>query len=139
MYAEWMQIWKNKKTQFKHTKLFFPIMDPKRSKNLLKMNRLRLKKMVEIITGHNNFRAFSTKIKKLDDISCRFCKTQDNENVDHLLHRCTYFKQYRNETKLKYHLPLTNNEQLNWSIPLIENFFDIPELSNILNTKLGQG
>ena len=111
-------------------------MDPKRSKTLLNMNRVRLKRMVEIITGHNKLKSFSTKIKALTDTTCRFCKTHNNETAAHLLTECTYFNQYRQETKLKYYLPLIKQGQLNWSIPLTENFFDIPEVAAILYLKL---
>ena len=65
IYAEWIKEWNADNKKFKHTKEFFPIMDPKRSKSLLKLKRSELKMLIEIITGHNNFRCFSDKIKAL--------------------------------------------------------------------------
>ena len=134
IYAEWIQEWKADQNKFKHTKLFFPIMDPRRSKSLLKLSRLDLKLMVEIITGHNNLKEFSTKIKELDNVNCRFCGKNLNENVEHVLLHCDNFKTERNETKLKRFLPLTNGDVLQWSIPLVLQFFSNPAIRTIFET-----
>ena len=74
IYAEWIQQWKQDCTKYKHTREFYPIMDTTYSKRILKLNRPDLKLLVEILTGHNNLKTFSTKITTLPDIKCRFCR-----------------------------------------------------------------
>ena len=110
-------------------------MDPKRSKSLLKLSRVDLKLMVEIITGHNNFKTFSTKIKKLDNVNCRYCMNPDSaESVEHILLHCNHFKTNREESKLKRFLPLTTNNIIHWSIPLLLKFFSNTKLRSTLET-----
>ena len=64
IYADWFSNWTADPAKFRHTKIFFPRMEPKCSKQILKLSRPDLKLLIEIITGHNNLRTFSTKIKK---------------------------------------------------------------------------
>ena len=75
IYSEWITQWKSDPNTYKHTKLFFPIMDPNYSKKILKLNRTDLKLLIEVLTGHNNLKYFSTKIKPLKNTLCRFCNT----------------------------------------------------------------
>ena len=107
-------------------------MAPKRSKSLLKLSRPDLKLMVEIITGHNNFISFSTKIKKLDNTQCRFCNFEP-ETIMHLITKCTKFTIDRLELKImRYDPENSTTESLSWSIPLTLRFFKLPPLYNIL-------
>ena len=48
-YADWIHIWNSDTNKHKHTKLFFPFIDPNRSKNILKLNRTDLKFFVELV------------------------------------------------------------------------------------------
>ena len=138
IYAEWIHQWTTQAPmKFKHTREFFPIMDPKYSKRLLKLNRYDLKLIVELITGHNNLRTFSTKIKTLPSIRCRFCNTSD-ETVLHLLLDCKHFSTHRYQLKIPTHTPLTSRNILNWSPALLLAFFKEPQLDHILTTNLKQ-
>ena len=74
-------------------------MEPKYSKQILKLSRPDLKLLIEIITGHNNLRTFSTKIQTLTNTHCRFCNLAP-ETVIHMITECTNFKTERQKLKL---------------------------------------
>ena len=134
IYAEWIDQWQHDPNKYKHTRIFFPRMEPKYSKQILKLTRTNLKLLVEIITGHNNFRTFSNKIKPLTNTQCSFCNTEP-ETVLHLMTECTQFSTERLDLKLnRFNPKLTTTTSLTWSIPLTIEFFKLPQLQLILNT-----
>ena len=128
IYAEWISTWTADPTKFKHTKIFFPRMDPKYSKLILKLNRTDLKLLIEIISGHTYLRAFSTKINPLPNTNCRFCNTEE-ETIMHLLLTCPTFTCDRYTLNMDRFSPLKyNDENLTWSLPLLLKFFQTPKL-----------
>ena len=132
IYAEWFNLWTADPTKFKHTKIFFPRMDPKYSKHILRLNRTDLKLIIEIISGHTYLKVFSTKIKPLQNTLCRFCSTED-ETISHLILNCPTFTIDRYTLKLDLFLPQNyNNEGFTWSIPLLLKFFQTPKLLEAL-------
>ena len=134
IYAEWHSTWTTDPSKFKHTKIFFPRMDPKYSKLILKLNRTDLKLLIEIISGHTYLKAFSTKISPLSSTHCRFCNTED-ETIMHLLQTCPTFTVERYTLNLDRFSPmLYNNENLTWSIPLLLKFFQTPKLLEALTS-----
>lgn len=135
IYAKWIQQWRQDESKFKHTKTFFPIMDPAYTKRLLKLNRTDLKYIIEIITGHNNLKVFSTKIKQLANTTCRFCGLND-EDAHHLLLHCKHFSTLRYQLKIDKFTPLTSGNKLNWSLPLLLKFFSDSQLHDILTETL---
>ena len=110
-------------------------MNPNYSKRLLKLNRHDLKYIVELITGHTNLRTFSTKLKPLPNIKCRFCNLND-ETVLHLLLECNHFTTHRYQLKIMAHTPLTEGNILKWSPSLLNAFFKDPQLNEILTQNL---
>ena len=133
IYAEWISQWQQDLNKYKHTRIFFPRMEPKYSKQILKLNRSDLKLLVEIITGHTNLKTFSTKMKPQPNTLCTFCKLEP-ETILHLLSDCTHFKETRKSLKIHRFLPQSYaNHNLTWSIPLLLEFFKTPELLNIIS------
>ena len=134
IYAEWIKLWKQDTGIYKHTRLFFPIMDPKYSQKLLKLSRSDLKQLIEVITGHNYLRQYSNKISTLPNVQCRFCDTQP-ETFLHLFTDCPKFTLDRYQLKiLKYPLLTTENNTPNWSITQLLEFCNLPEIHTALNT-----
>ena len=133
IYAEWIEQWQQDLSKYKHTRIFFPRMEPKYSKQILKLSRPDLNLLVEIITGHNNLKTFSTKIKPLANTLCNFCNSKP-ETVLHLMTECPRFSTNRLELKLNCFDPsLSTTTTLSWSIPLTLEFFKNPTLKDILN------
>ena len=86
-----------------------------------------------VITGHNNLKKFSNKIKKLNDTKCRLCKNAP-EDVIHLLTDCPCLNTERIELKLNRFNPThSTNDKLTWSIPLILEFFKLPKVAMLLD------
>ena len=56
--------------------------DYKHSKKILKLPRLKMKRLVEITTGHNNLSYFQLKVDPEVILLCRFCEEQ-NETFHH--------------------------------------------------------
>ena len=108
-------------------------MEPKYSKQILKLPRVDLKHLIEIITGHNNLKSFSTKIKQLNNTQCRLCN-EGPENIIHLMTECKKLDTERYELKLARFNPTRSTMQtLTWSIPLTLEFFKLPQLLTLLN------
>ena len=135
IYAKWIQQWTQDLSKFRHTREFFPLMDPNYSKRLLKLTRYDLKLAVELITGHTNLKTFSTKLKTPPSTKCRFCKISD-ETVLHLFLDCKHFDTHRYHLKIINHTPLVSDDILNWSVSLLLAFFKEPQLLEILTQNL---
>ena len=99
-----------------------------------KAYRLDLKHLIEVITGHNNLKKFSNKIKKLADTNCRLCNAA-TEDIIHLLTECSCLSTERLELKIARFNPIhSTTDKLTWSIPLLLNFFKLPKLVNLLES-----
>ena len=69
---QWMTQW-NDYSEAHQTKQFFPSHKPGISRDLLRMSKTKLGRLVRIITGHNNLNYhMSLKIPGHEN-SCRFC------------------------------------------------------------------
>ena len=135
IYAEWIKLWQQDTNLYKHTRQFFPIMDPKYSKKILKLSRTDVKQLIEAITGHNYLRHYSNKIQTLPSTTCRFCDSTQPETLVHLMTDCTKFTLDRYELKMhKYPLLTTENNTPNWSLTQMLNFCKIPDIHTALNT-----
>lgn len=111
----------------RQTKQFFPDIDTKVSKELLKLNRWKLSTVVGVITGHGNLRYHS----HLKDPSlprlCRFCSETD-ETFYHFFTQCPSFLQTR-------HLRCMSSqpgEKLRWKLEDILFFIRLESISQLL-------
>ena len=132
IYAEWIEQWQLQPTKYKHTRIFFPRMEPKYSKQILKLSRHDLKLLVEIITGHNNLKTFSTKIQPLTNTLCSLCNSMP-ETVIHLMTECPQLSNERLDLKLaRFNPSLSTDEALAWSLPLTQEFCKLPQTQTLL-------
>ena len=131
IYDHWFQDWQSNTTQFKHTKKFFPYMNEKTSKQLLKLDRQQLTQIIHATTGHNNLRYHSNKINPLTHTHCRLCKDRKTqETFVHLFFDCSALQVLRYEVHKKYK-PYNRNNRY-WSLNMIIDFIENPQISLLL-------
>ena len=66
----------------------------KSTRNLLKINKINLRIITGLLTGHCPSRYHLAKIGRLEDSKCRFCQFE-NETSEHLLCNCRALMQSR--------------------------------------------
>ena len=89
--AKWKLRWKTSK-DYKHSKKFLENPNQNRAKKILQLPRLKMKRLVEIITGHNNLSYFQFKIDPDVNPLCRFCE-EANETFHHFITDCPRLRQ----------------------------------------------
>ena len=114
-------------TEYKHSKKFLEKPDPVLAKKILELPRLKMKRLVEIITGHNNLSYFQYKVDPDVNPLCRFCKEQ-NETFHHFITDCPRLRQLRTDTLGEF---ISNK----WKPSQILNFSYIPEINDYLERK----
>ena len=126
-YNLWTTEWENDKT-CRMTKLFLPQPDKNKSKQLMALSRGQMRRLIELITGHNNLNYFQSKIYP-EDVSplCRFCEEED-ESFEHLLNECPCFLIARREI-LQNRLVYRSND---WSYQQLLEFSYIPSIEDAL-------
>ena len=90
---KWMLRWTTS-TDYKHSKNFLTNPDPILAKKILQLPRLKMKRLVEIVTGHNNLSYFQFKVDPDVNPHCRFCEEQ-NETFYHFISDCPRIRQLR--------------------------------------------
>ena len=86
-----------------------------------------MKRLVEVVTGHNNLSYFQFKIDPDVNPNCRFCEEQ-NETFHHFITDCPRLRQFRADTVGEY-----NSNK--WKPTQILNFCYIPEINDYLERK----
>ena len=109
----------------KHSEKFLDKPNPNLAKKLLQLPRLKMKRLVEIITGHNNLSYFQYKIDPDVNPLCRFCEEQ-NETFHHFITDCPRLRQFWNNT-------VGDFDKSTWKISKLQDFSYIPEINNYLN------
>ena len=130
-----MQIWFVKKEWTEHplcrqSKNFLPKPDKNKKNEILKLGRCRLRRLIEIITGHNNLN-YLRKIYP-NDVSelCRFCEEEeDDETFKRLLNKCPCFLLDRRD--ILFNNPIINT--LEWKPSTLLKFANIPVINEALN------
>ena len=84
-YKDWNSKW-TENAAYRQTKLFYPVINPKKSKEVLKQNRKELSKYVRFITGHNFLNRHNLLVNPALDTSklCRNCG-EEEETGDHII------------------------------------------------------
>ena len=92
------------------------------------MGRCRLRRLIEIITGHINLNYLQSKIYP-NDVSelCRFCEEED-ETFEHLLNECPCFLIDRRD--IIFNKPIINT--LDWKPITLLKFASIPVINEAL-------
>ena len=84
--SEWRERWYQLK-QARQTRIWFPSLNKRASKFLIKQPRKELGLMVQIITGHNFLNRHQSLINPDTSPTCRLCK-EDVESAWHLIGEC---------------------------------------------------
>ena len=95
-YELWKQEWIENPT-CRMSKIFLPEPHAGKSKEILQLARGQMRRLIEIISGHNNFNYLQSKIYPHDvSTLCRFCEEED-ETFDHLIFECPCFRTARQD------------------------------------------
>ena len=126
---KWMLRWSTS-TDYKHSKKFTTKPTPNLAKKILQLPRLKMRRLVEIITGHNNLSYFQFKIDPDVNRLCRFCEEQ-NETFHYFITDCPRLRQFRTDTVGVFDSKLWKpTELLNFSfIPQINDYLERTTLS----------
>ena len=87
MYTAWNQRWRAGKT-CRQTKIWFPTIDRKNSKNLVNLKRLDLGLLTQMITGHNRLNRHESLINPEVDPTCSECCEEDEQTSWHIICEC---------------------------------------------------
>ena len=123
---KWALRWTNSKDH-KHSKKFLDRSNSNSARKILKLPRLKVKQLVEIITGHNNLSYFQFKADPDVNALCRFCEEQ-NETFHHYIIDCPRLRQFRTDT-------MGNYNSRNWKTSQLLNFSYIAEINDYLERK----
>ena len=95
-YRFWKDEWENHNT-CRLSKNFLPFPNKNKSKEILKLSRYQMRRLIEIITGQNNLNYVQSKVNqgKTTEL-CRFCE-EEEETFAHLLNECPCFNTYRRD------------------------------------------
>ena len=83
-----------------------------------------MKRLVEIITGHNNLSYFQFKVDPDVNPLCRFCEEQ-NETFHHLITDCPRLRQFRTDN-------IKHFDGNSWKVAELLNFSYIQEKNDYL-------
>ena len=129
MYNQWNSRWIASK-YCRQTKIWFPVVNVKKSNHLLNFKRRDLGHMVQFITGHNRLNYQQNKIDPSVNSSCRFC-LQEKEESWHLIGKCPYFRPSRRDIFKSDFLDLKPNPE--WQVWQLKRFIQKKELKEMLN------
>ena len=97
--AEWERSWIALES-CRQTKHFFPSLNQKFSRDLMRSRKRAYSILVQLVTGHNHMRRHNTIVEyswpDMEFADCRFC-SEDEESSFHLLARCPNFAPQRLE------------------------------------------
>ena len=126
-YKLWNAEWSNDPT-CRLSKNFLPSPNKNKSKEILKLSRYQMRRLLELITGQNNLNYVQSKIfpGEVSEL-CRFCEEED-ETFEHLLNECPCFITYRRDILLNKPIIKT----LDWKAKTLLNFSYIPAIDEAL-------
>ena len=116
--------------QYKHTKYFFPQVDPSKSMHTLKLSKAYLQIFTRAITGHNFLSKHQNRIGQPIAPECRLCE-EDFETFIHLCNDCPVLRHRRQEIFLDK-TPTNNGE---WKAKDIMDFILSTDVYNMLLEK----
>jgi ribonuclease HI len=129
MYSTWNQRWRSS-TDCKQTKIWFPTINRKKSRNLVELRRNDLSLLTQIITGHNRFNRHESLVNHEVDATCRLC-LEDEETSWHLVGECPALWYNREQVFGEKFLDLLDPE---WTVAQMMSFAERVKL-NQLNTR----
>jgi hypothetical protein len=96
--AQAIKRWRECKTPMKHSRKFINPFESNTAKLLHKFNRHDLRIIFSVLTGHACTRSFLHNIKKSTLKNCRFCDTDTDETIMHLIENCEKLEFIRLQT-----------------------------------------
>ena len=128
-YKLWTDEWVSHNT-CRLSKNFLPFPSKNKSKEILKLSRSQMRRLIELITGQNNLNYVQSKVNQgLTTELCRFCE-EEEETFAHLLNECPCFNTYRRD--LLQNKPVINT--LKWKATLLIQFSRIEVIDEALTT-----
>ena len=128
--SKWAREWGNL-TTCRQTKIFFPAPDPKKSKQIIKLNRYDLTKMVQWITGFNRLKRHNYLVTNMDNTevkTCRLCEL-DDETSSHLTTDCEVLWQERIKS---FQSAFLDKNRPRWTVQQLKQFISSDYIDNIL-------
>ena len=101
-YQKWNKEWHDYPLA-RQTKQFFQEIDSLKSKDLYKETRIKVGKLIRVISGHNTLNYHMSLMAPGHDHRCRFCEAA-NETFYHYLTECPGFETLRAEIFYKFAL-----------------------------------
>jgi ribonuclease HI len=129
IHAKWKEEWSKLKS-CRQTKIWFPEPNLRKSKELMKQNRVKLSVLVRMLSGHNHLRKHNYLTTGPDDTAgkaCRFCKLED-ETSSHLITDCDVLWPERADAFKAFFL---NTSQPKWEVKELIHFLAAPRVASL--------
>ena len=131
-YKLWADEWSRQQT-CRLSKNFLPFPCKRKSKEILKLSRSQMRRLLELITGQNNLNYVQSKIYPgVVSELCRFCEEED-ETFAHLLNECPCFLTARRD--ILKNVPIINT--LKWKPQTLLAFSNIESIDEALKVDHG--
>ena len=128
---KWSTAWKLY-DQARQTKICFAIPDPKKSCQLLSLDRKNLSRLVQFITGHNKLKRHKNiQNGVIDPHSCRSC-FEEEESSFHVIAECPALASFRLGA-FKLPIPTTLPNPPNWTVTQVKKFLKISPIGEFLD------
>ena len=126
MVTKWNERWKQGKDA-RQTRIFFPEINLKQSKELRKLSRDNLSMAIRAITGHDFRRRHESIVQGFNLGNCRLCQ-QGEESADHLVNKCPTLIWKRMES---FASPLGSQVTPHWQPKQLVAFLSDPSISEL--------
>lgn len=127
MYKAWNQRWVSS-NDYRQTKIWFPVVNTKKSNILLRLSRHNLGLMIQTISGHNRLNYHESKINPQEDATCRLCQWEA-ESSWHLVGECPALWRSRLDI---FNLDILD-EPPEWTVIQLLKFIQKTKLHMLLN------
>ena len=131
-YKLWADYWSKQQT-CRLSKNFLPFPCKRKSKEILKLSRSQMRRLLELITGQNNLNYVQSKIYPgvISEL-CRFCE-EEEETFAHLLNECPCFLTARRN--ILRNMPVIN--KIKWKPQTLLAFSNLEGIDGALSVDQG--
>ena len=128
---KWLSRWQSSK-ECRQTKLWFPTLNEKLSKHLIKLNRVSLGRIVQGITGFNRLMYHESLVDKQIDPQCRLCEEEGEvESFYHVVVECPSQWKLRRNIFHWYFPP----DIFEWKVHQLLRFVEDPQIQELMEGK----
>ena len=125
VYQIWADRWDEKKDS-RQTRIFFPEINLSKSRELTKLSKDNLGKVIRAITGHDFRKRHTSILEKTNDNICRFCQT-DTETPSHIILHCPTLTHQRAQAFKSY----TADIRQIWAAKELAAFLSAPTIAEM--------